>query len=717
MRVPRPPAVELFLNHGDSDRVLFWGNPYIGRGDPEVAIEAIETASKAAGLSHQVRRTRSDGVLEIDTVQVASRRQIWSEVLLQRVVWRVEGRDGVLHVTSDARMFPWFARRVLLLALAIGVAFALSAALDVLVFTGRWRYLQALDLLLILPSGLALWLVDRFRPLGGGKVDDLRDEVLARLEQAGGSLEPAGIDASRRYTWSFAAYLGYFFLAVAGWLSAQEMFGLGVGGEWTLGEMVPLAAIVFSGVLLVGLLVAMTRYRGVGERIASVQVGLASSMAMMAFLYGQLLWWMLLRVELPRGVVDTPKYRVLGWFAASIVVLFVGVAGALFRTALSAAGPSREALRRQRSYGWWATSRASSGDPATVRRFRWVVLPVWAVWSCLILAGAGLAIVATGGVLAPGPGWRLDLLESTRFVAAAVLGASTETAWIKGLATLAWVAYAASIVALFVLSVGQLWRARRTARQRLREARPSRDTAAGRCLLEVFEPLAQRAGLRGVRPAVRDAPTIGAWSSSFGFLGQERFVEVTSGALDLLSRDELSALVAHELGHHLRRRPAVDNLVRWLGRVTFTGDGFSRAIQHSFGYEEEADRIAVGLLVECGIDPRGLRTALLQIKHVNSVLWQGSSTVTESGFPIAHVELPQALPRSRGRAKAGFRTESGGPAGGRRVLGEFLEQYTSSMALHYWHPTHDERLANLSRLMASLDVEDRDAPSRVGWEL
>lgn len=92
----------------------------------------------------------------------------------------------------------------------------------------------------------------------------------------------------------------------------------------------------------------------------------------------------------------------------------------------------------------------------------------------------------------------------------------------------------------------------------------------------------------GVRPA--------AWS-----WGDGRIV-VTNGLVDLLSDDELAAVLAHELGHIYLAHPSTP------GKAPFALRGN--------GIEEErlADAAAVRLLRQVSIPPAALRSALTLVR-------------------------------------------------------------------------------------------------------
>lgn len=705
----------------ETRRVLFWGRTFVGQGDLDLAAQAVVRADEAAGLTRQERRDVDGRAVEITAVQSAPWRAVCRKGLLQKVVWRLESREGTLRVTSDFRMSGRYARRTGLLALLVGIAFAATVLLDARVFTGNLRWLEAFDLpLVMLAMGLALRLTHRFRALGGPKGDQLWRALLTEIEGAGGILEPADIDAGRRYVWSLTAFLLYVLAIFAGWLVAEQRLDP-QSLHWEIGELLFVGLLLSSIAFLVGSVFAMNRYPGFGERVAAIQTGLATSFSVLFFLYSPLAWLFLQTRDLRADLVEDPRFRMLSWFVlAATAVLLVGSVS-IFLQAISVAKPSRDSLLWNRGHEAWKISRAAAGGPSVVDRFRWIFLPLWAMIGLLVAAGAilMLLIVASAFTRVGNPA-HPTVLATTRLIVASALGISPGSTWLGPVASAAWLLYAASVGCLFALSIGQLWHARRRARRELRRGRPDPATPAGRRLLDIGSELCRAAGLPRLRLAVRHQPSIRAWSSSFGPLGGERYVEVTTGALETLGRDELAALLAHEIAHHLHHRPTRDNLFRWLGRLTFVGDGFSRAVQHSFGYEEEADRTALELLKRCGA-PRpkaalALRATLLKIKHTNPLCAEPPRP-SETGIAAAAAPTSPRPGRHRDSSGSGSEATDGRGARWRRALRDFLDQYTSGLELHYWHPSQDQRLATLAEI-AKISRQGGDGASGdFGWSL
>ncbi len=156
---------------------------------------------------------------------------------------------------------------------------------------------------------------------------------------------------------------------------------------------------------------------------------------------------------------------------------------------------------------------------------------------------------------------------------------------------------------------------------------------------------------------------------------QVRLVEISCGAVDLLSSDELGALVAHEFAHHVCGHPRKHNTLQWLGRLTLVGDTFVGTLEDSFGYELKADRIAV---TRFGVSPDSLRNALLKMQVATLVGSKAKAPGRDR----------QTSKSTRGRIWSAVV----GP------LSFWLALYRGDPPLSYWHPSLRERLEALDRL-------------------
>jgi Zn-dependent protease with chaperone function len=276
-----------------------------------------------------------------------------------------------------------------------------------------------------------------------------------------------------------------------------------------------------------------------------------------------------------------------------------------------------------------------------------------------------------------GPRYRLAELSAD--VVAAALGWSPGDPFLTLLARRAWVAYGLAAVGLLAGSLGPLLLKRRSERRQLLEdLRAARDprqpgwqAAADR--------LAGVVGLRSVQLLLRAGPIEPARSYHFGLLRPLRVVEVSTGCIEELERAEVEALLVHELAHLRRRHLLGATLLRFLGRLSFTGDAFVLVLQHTAGYEEAADRVAAR-----HVGRPELRRALARVRELGSADRLASSA--SSSGPAA-AEGPQVADR----------LPPGGPAvlpwWRRLALGweVFRLQYFEAMETHYWYPAAADR--------------------------
>jgi Zn-dependent protease with chaperone function len=262
---------------------------------------------------------------------------------------------------------------------------------------------------------------------------------------------------------------------------------------------------------------------------------------------------------------------------------------------------------------------------------------------------------------------------------AAALGRPQEDRWTGAVARGLWGLHGLAILALPAVSVGRLlFQHRRNDRE---IATAAADDTTGRqaeiqALLEELQP--PGAGRLAVRVVIREAPSFLpagllqdglASAQRFGLWRTGRLIALSPRALDRLERDELRALLAHELAHHLLGHCTIADVARWLGRLTFVGDGFARAVLDSFGFEIEADRLAVKVL---GGQAGGLVRCLEK---------------------LAADRAPNAKRRPAEQTAIGY-SQIKAKAGRRLAWWLFWKQYTSG-ALHGWHPSHATRLEAL----------------------
>ncbi|MCA9272825.1 MAG: M48 family metalloprotease [Phycisphaerales bacterium] len=143
--------------------------------------------------------------------------------------------------------------------------------------------------------------------------------------------------------------------------------------------------------------------------------------------------------------------------------------------------------------------------------------------------------------------------------------------------------------------------------------------------------------------------------------------------VDLLPREELASLLAHEIAHIARGDHTRLERCRLAGRLLLMGDAASVILLTSFGYEQRADRDAVERL---GIDPGILRAAVTKLGHIQS-LATAPRTVT-SGAVHRYERSEQHRPSGiRGLVARWFR--------------DWWYSFNSGTELAYWHPLMSQR--------------------------
>ncbi|MCP4662261.1 MAG: M48 family metalloprotease, partial [bacterium] len=331
--------------------------------------------------------------------------------------------------------------------------------------------------------------------------------------------------------------------------------------------------------------------------------------------------------------------------------------------------------------------RAAVGGGSLLRRFRAAFGAVWLLLSGLLMAALGYAVLCAFQAVVPTfPHYRLRLAELCAEVINYLFGLPHGD-WRTHLAVRSvWVLYGLTAAALLAFSVVQLLRARRFERRRLLAAPPAASDCRHQAARATLKDLARRAELGEVRLAVLPEQRPYAASQCFGVRGRERFVIVSEGALRDFGDLELRSLLAHELAHlrlgHCRKVA----WWRWLGRLTFAGDGFVLALQNSFGFEEEADR---HVLEHSWAPATALEKCLVTLRHA-AAAWQDEGLLAFG--PAARTEDENRLREDERIVLAGGPLALPPARRWRLAWWLFRRQYLAAMELHYWHPTYQERL-------------------------
>ncbi len=235
----------------------------------------------------------------------------------------------------------------------------------------------------------------------------------------------------------------------------------------------------------------------------------------------------------------------------------------------------------------------------------------------------------------------------------AVLGA--RSAWLVGLA----VVPVASVLALVDRLI-----MRHLARRRLRAVESAAEHKAR--LSSLIGSLC--AEIRVAQPRLVVVPSRFPHGAAYEYGKREKYILVTSACVEVLSEDELRALLAHELAHLVRGHCRRHNRLQMLARITLVGGAFAGVIEDSVHNELEADRTAVQRL---GIDPAVLRSALVQMRAAAHLA--GSAGVLLGALAFTD--------RNAGEQSRGV-----------GVFQAWLRLFRSDTELTYWHPSIEERI-------------------------
>ncbi len=174
----------------------------------------------------------------------------------------------------------------------------------------------------------------------------------------------------------------------------------------------------------------------------------------------------------------------------------------------------------------------------------------------------------------------------------------------------------------------------------------------------------------------------------FGFLKKKRFIELSTNLIKQLDISEIKALASHELAHHFHNHCSRHNRWQLLGRITLLGGGAIGILEDSFGWELEADRVAVRIF---GTPPETLKNALIKIYIEQQIPLQ------ETPFR----KSPSGLPT---KPSLGEYADPNGPLTNKtrikftQYIRSWLELYSSDTLITYWHPSLKERIIQLNEL-------------------
>ena len=654
-----------------------WGVTYAGTTDLETAARAAEAASAEMDMKCERSALGASG-LRIHAVQQRPWYLIVLKAMPQRVVWRLEPSGEELSIHVDFRPFRWYAVTLVFFGLAVaGSLFAGLHSVDYPWPTGLKWLGPVLQGLFFVALFFSVFLLILLGPLGGGRnVQAIWQPVLRQVEKAGGHLEPRGRVVSRRYTLALSIYAAVFLAFVSlplyQALSATTVLLVTLMGVlvFAVVEMFKGAGYMLRSEALLGGLVSLSSiilYLGMPLMMAPLAPTAEELLAAAATLQ--------LQQESVTASSELAELRhfVGGLlFAGTSLMLLLFVSVVLYGARLTlAAWVTVWRLQRRRGQGVWSEAVR---EPEVLRRFRRSFVSFWALSSVLVFAAFGFNLLCTLQGFAPFSSQpQLRLVELSAGTLALALGRPLEDPTVVAAVRAGWVLYSLSVLALLAASVGQLVSSQRRDRRRLQ------DMAGDAGLQRVLDRLCGRSGHPHVHLAVAKDPAVWASSAVFGFWRVKRFIVISSGSIELLEQEDLEALLAHELAHHSEGHCRADQLLRWLGRLSFAGDAFALLMQGSWSYEEEADRAAVSRL---GVPREALLHCFMKIRQLKA-----EATLPPASEPFTGLkalpEEPEEIEELLDKGPAAL------PFGKRwRLVWQVLrEQYVNAMKFYYWHPS------------------------------
>lgn len=684
--------------------------PGIGRGDLSAIIEGCLDRAGFTGVTAAGPSGRS--------VIVATQRASWARILLSSLPQRVDfelrpepGGNGTL-LRYNERYFGWYLVFLLVLAGLFGQRW-IELVTAFLRLASAPDIPQEFSVLSIWVTGACMFIFCRaFLASGAGTVSLVFEDLREKLRGYGTLLDQSA--AGSLTTKALITYLFCIYMLLVSMLAVLPFCAhfIGVlrgGSRGTIVLFFVIFAICAIGLLLVKGVTAAVRPAGGEERFAAVATGMSTLIGVMCILAGQLsflllglttdeFWVLLLHAQ--RELASTADLiillegklvarervelgltfaRVLANFLLAMVVAVWTVGAELLIRSITTAPIILTMCRRIHVDIETNYARSAASGAGFLGRFRSAFLAAWILSALLI--GVGLVVLAGLGAscLIFGYPERLPTdptgpVDATANVINFLAGLG-QASWVgPSLSRLLFVGWTAAVLLPVALVLLGFLRSRIRNGRRL--ARLSASSTPGVELLEAaITRFNERVGLSVELAVSQDEQPVAA-AHATGMLTRRRFVEVSKRCLDILDRDELEALVAHEMAHHLCGHCTKHNLMQWLGRWTYVGGTFVGALEDSFGFELEADRAAIAKL---GVGPGVMKTCLMKMR-ADAVVQQ--LQVRAGGISLVAMNDRAGRPTSEMRRwKTRFQA--------------WVELYTADAAVAYWHPSIGERIKAL----------------------
>ena len=709
-----------------------WGAVFEGKAPIASIAEAIESSAPEFGL--RSARTQSDKQeIVIETVQTRSPFVALILALPQHITWTITKSDERVTMTRDSRALPW--------GLATGVILCLAAN-AFLAHGSEWPFWNRADaaagsamMLICVLIGVCLLFVAYyvvFAP-GGNQVDGLTLRVLSTVESSGGTMEAFQQRISGRHALRTTVFLLYVFCIVS---RAIVNLAQSSTSRPPLGFVILIVLLVALVPPLVYVLSLLSR-EGLNLRLSAMAPALTLAAAMLAYTIIPIPFVILgsngnekstslkrlQETEVPRQTtqsvtsvghetrvkeasssrVSLTRLIVLVHALGSCLIAFAMV-GTLHSSLSTSLRIQPFALRMSNRSGLPDTRKAIAGQGNLVS-IRFALGAIWLIFTALLFIGVANSLSVLCYILLSVrspcvPAFWPEAIDVSSALANVAFHGTTFASYASAATRALWGAHGALLLALVTSAVGGFLLPRRRELRRLRIV-SNQESAQHERVQAILSQLAEKAGIDSPKLAIIPGHHVDICADRFGLLRSEAWIKVSEGTLATFDREgreaQLEALLAHEFAHLVARDCRIDNVLRFMGRVTFVGDGFVRSLQDTFGNEQRADMKAVESF---GAAPDALIKGLWLMRNAREAAI-GDYVSAPGGLalsPRTHREAMWIL--EHGIESLGLLRRWGLSA---RCLWNY---YTGADSAAYWHPAIDERVARL-REMARANAAHR----------
>lgn len=702
-----------------------WGITFSTTLSPEKLSDLI--AQEAHRLGYRVESCRGDD--QAISIEMSLPDPVWKSIcrrLPAHVSWRI-WRDGeTTFLYRDTKMSRAYGTMLILSCLACSTLLWFGA--ETLVFRD-WLEISTIRLFaasIASFTALSLLFINYGLLLGGSsgrlasEFESLRREALVE----GSFLVEGGRGVSLRLLLHFAAYLVFVFATVflaifahAG--PASQTFSDPIPSKWAVVLVALLAFIVF----LLAALPMMVRFPASSRRLVSALGGISTSIAVLLVLLGQTPWsvsnrrltyehvqtvldssayirgdWKGPPPKFPDGTIALPAqvkrvYNAIwiwAWcslmFGAFMFACAVGFLLLAFNSSLRSWPVLYQISQRPDIPS--SEQTASASDFLTLFRIvwgsSWFILMVTLAWAMINLIGATSNLLES--ITRSDVAVTLNGVDVSVFFTSVAFNMPSQSRTLSIIVLSGWFLYLLTCWGLFTTSVGSYFaQETRTLRQlRGSSANPNHDAQK---IIDRVASLSRRLSNIASPPQVLliENRVPYAQARRIGFLRTHNIIEISSRCSEIFNGKELEAMLAHELAHHALGHCRKDRVLRFLGRMTFVGDGFVRILENSFGYELKADQFAIS---ELRADPEALISCMQKTRIITAI--ENLSIFSEAtGLAMdAHSDnLEKEMLMATATLSQVQRLKLGAKI--------FLQQYLGRKHSGYWHPALNQRIEAL----------------------